>query len=72
MIYHQEQDGSIRVENYRDGLGEDVTIGHLRQGGEDAGYWHFYPSPDCVLNASGCERLSMKLSELNSSPPKEP
>ena len=65
MIYHQEQDGSMRVESYRDGLGEDVTIGHIRQGGEDGDYWHFYPSADCVLNAGGCKRLSMKMAELN-------
>jgi hypothetical protein len=65
MEYHQEQDGGIRVENYRDGLGQDVTIGHLRQGGEDEDYWHFYPSDQCVLNARGCKLLSMKLAELN-------
>lgn len=65
MDYHQEQDGSISVTNYRVGLIKDVVIGRLRKGGEDEDYWHFYPSEQCVLNAGACIRLSMKLSELN-------
>ena len=65
MEYFEEQDGSIRVEYYRTGVHRDVVLGHLRQGGEDEDYWHFYPATDCVLNAGNCKRLAQKISELN-------
>lgn len=68
MEYFEEQDGSIRVENYRVGALRDVVIGHLRKGGEDEDYWHFFPSAECVLNSGGCRRLAEKLSQLNGSP----
>jgi len=65
MIFVWEKDGVIRVENYRVALVDDVTIGYLRQGGEDEDYWHFYPSDQCVLNAGACKLLAVKLAELN-------
>ena len=65
MIFNQEKDGSIQVVNYRVSLVDDVTIGHIRKGGEDEDYWHFYPSDQCVLNAGACKRLAAKLAELN-------